>query len=145
MLTNLESSMPSLEYRGIGIRFVAVFIDAVVLFAVGYLIAIPTGMTTGTGFDLQGAPAFLWFLIGIAYYIVLEAQYGQTIGKRAVGIKVVTEAGDSLDYQASIIRNVLRIVDALPVFYLIGAISIYLSDEQQRVGDRIGDTVVVSA
>lgn len=135
-------SVGELEYQGLGRRFVAIVVDVIVLFVIGYLIAIPSGMTTGAGFDLSGGPAFLWFLVSFAYYIVLEGQYGQTLGKMAVGIRVVTETGDAITYRASLIRNVLRIVDGLFV-YLVGAIFIYLSDTQQRLGDRVADTVVV--
>ena len=136
--------MTDLEYRGIGIRFVATVIDVVVLGIIGYLIAIPTGMTTSGGFDLQGGPALLWFLVGFVYYILLEAQFGQTVGKRLTGIKVVTTDGNPIDYRASVIRNVLRVVDGI-VFYLVGAVLIYLSDSQQRLGDRVAETVVVPA
>ncbi|AGN01291.1 RDD domain-containing protein [Salinarchaeum sp. Harcht-Bsk1] len=130
------------ELGGIGSRAVAVIVDTVVLFVVGYLIAMATGSTTGSGFALQGLPALLWFGAGFAYYIVLEAEYGQTPGKRLVGIEVVGEDGGPIDYQASVIRNVLRFVDAL-FFYLVGAILIWISDEGQRLGDRVGDTYVV--
>lgn len=136
--------MPDLEYRGVGIRFVAVVVDTVVLFVLGYLIAALTGSTTASGFSMQGAPAMVWFLVGLAYFVVLEAEYGQTVGKRLTGIEVRTDAGESLDYQASLVRNVLRAVDGL-FFYLVGAVFIYLSDDEQRIGDRVGDTVVVSS
>lgn len=135
--------MTDLAYRGVGIRFVATVIDTVVLFLIAYVIAIPAGATTDTGFSLQGGPAFLWFLVGLAYFVVLEAQYGQTLGKRLVGIRVATEDGGPIDYRASLVRNLLRIVDGL-FFYLVGAVLIFVSDREQRLGDRIGDTVVVS-
>lgn len=136
--------MAPIEPRGNGIRAVAVIIDLVVWVIIGYVIAVATGSTTGSGFDLEGAPAFLWFVSFFVYYIVLEAQIGQTLGKKAVGIKVVTETGDPIDYRASLVRNVLRIVDGL-FFYLVGAIFVYRSADAQRLGDRIANTVVVSA
>lgn len=142
---HLAGDMSSMEYQGLGRRFVAIVIDVVILAIVGYVIALLTGSTTSTGFELEGTPAFVWFLLSFAYYVVLEAQTGQTVGKMAVGIEVVTESGSEIGYQASLVRNVLRIVDSLPLFYLIGAILIYLSDTNQRLGDRVGNTVVVSA
>lgn len=134
----------SQEYRGVGIRFVAQVVDWVVLFVVGYVIALATGSTTATGFNLQGGPAFLWFGVGVAYFVALEGLYGQTVGKRVTGIVVVTEDGDPIDVTASLVRNVLRIVDGF-VFYAIGAILVFTSDRNQRLGDRVADTVVVSA
>lgn len=132
------------QTSGIGIRAVAVIIDFVIWVLIGYVIALATGSTTGAGFDLQGLPAAIWFLSFWVYYIVLEAEYGQTVGKKAVGIKVVGATGGSIDYRESIIRNVLRIVDGF-FFYLVGAIFVYRSGKDKRLGDRIADTKVVSA
>ncbi len=130
-----------MSYAGVGMRAVAVIIDAVVLFAVGYLIAIATGQTTGGGFRLEGAPALLWFLVSFAYYIVLEAQLGGTPGKLLLGLRAVTADGSPLDYRAALIRNVLRIVDGL-FCYLLAAILVWRSPLKQRLGDRIAGTVV---
>lgn len=136
--------MAQLQHRGNGIRAAAVIIDLVVWAIVGYVIALATGSTTGGGFELEGGPAFLWYLSFFVYYVVLEAQFGQTLGKKVVGIKVVTESGDPIDYRASLVRNVLRVVDGL-FFYLVGAIFVYRSADAQRLGDRVANTVVVSA
>jgi len=59
-------------------------------------------------------------------------------------MRVIKSTGESLDLKASLIRNVMRIVDFLPFFYLVGAISIWDSKTKQRVGDRLAKTVVVS-
>ena len=131
-----------MSYVGVGLRAVAVIIDGVVLFVVGYLIALVTGQTTGTGFNLEGAPALLWFLLSFAYYVVLEAQMSGTLGKQLLGLRVVKTDGSPIDFQASLIRNVLRIVDGFFV-YLIGAILVWTSPLKQRLGDRVAGTVVV--
>lgn len=136
--------MAQLQHRGNGIRATAVIIDLVVWAIIGYVIAVATGQTTGSGFELEGGPAALWYLAFFVYYVVLEAEFGHTIGKKAVGIKVVTESGEPIDYRASLVRNVLRIVDGL-FFYLVGAIFVYRSADAQRLGDRVANTVVVSA
>lgn len=132
------------NYAGIGRRFVAQIIDVVVLFVIAYVIALGTGDTTGTGFNIQGGPAFLWFAIGAGYFILLEGKYGQTVGKRLTGIIVTTVDGGDIDIQASLIRNVLRVVDGF-LFYAVGAILILLSDREQRLGDRVANTVVLAA
>ena len=83
-------------------------------------------------------------LVGIVYFIYMEGTYGQTLGKRFMSIVVVHESGANCDMRGSAIRNVLRIVDALPTFYIVGFAVMYLvSDRKQRVGDIVGDTVVV--
>ena len=134
-----------MEYVGVGLRAVATIIDTVLVMVVGYLIAMFSGGTTAAGFQLQGAPFFICLVIALAYYIVMEAQFGATIGKRLVGLKVVKlDTGAPVDWQAAIVRNVLRLVDGL-FFYLVGAIAVWTSGKKQRLGDRIAGTVVIRA
>jgi uncharacterized RDD family membrane protein YckC len=81
----------------------------------------------------------------MAYYIVLEAQFGATVGKRIIGLKVVKlDGGGAIDWQASIVRNVLRLVDGI-FFYLVGAIIVWTSSRKQRLGDKLAATVIVRA
>jgi uncharacterized RDD family membrane protein YckC len=127
---------------GVGLRAVATIVDTVLLGAVGYLIATLSGGITSDGFELKGGPLFLCLIIAIAYYIIMEALVGATIGKLLVGLRVVArETGAPIDWQASTVRNVLRLVDGL-LFYLVGAIVIWFSDKKQRLGDRLAETVV---
>ena len=134
-----------MEPVGVGLRAVAVIIDTILLFVVAYAIALATGGVTGTGFQLTGGPMFIWLAIAMAYYIVLEAQFGATIGKRIVGLKVVKlEGGGPIDWQTSIVRNLLRLVDGF-FFYLVGAIIVWTSNRKQRLGDRVAATVIVRA
>lgn len=132
----------SVEYVGVGRRAVAVIIDGILYFILAWLIASVTGGTTSSGFELTGGPAFLSFLIFLLYYVGLEATRGATVGKMAMGIKVTKEDGSAMDWQAALIRNVLRIVDGLFV-YLVGAILVWRSPKKQRLGDRVAKTVVV--
>jgi uncharacterized RDD family membrane protein YckC len=131
-----------MEAVGVGRRAVAVLIDAIPLFIVGYFIAAATGQTTEEGFNLRGGPAFIWFGIAIVYYIVMEALWGATLGKRAMNLKVVKEGGEPLDWQASIVRNVMRIIDGFAL-YLVAAITVWSSKKRQRLGDMAAHTLVV--
>ena len=134
-----------MEPVGVGLRAVAAIIDTILLFVVAYVIALATGGVTGTGFRLAGGPMFIWLAIALAYYIVLEAQSGATLGKRIVGLKVVkAEGGGPIDWQASVVRNLLRLVDGF-FFYLVGAIIIWTSDRKQRLGDKVAATIIVRA
>lgn len=142
-------------YCGIGIRGVAMAIDSFVWFAsffvATYLVAIVTGDlvtgSSGVSADLTGTAgtvAFVLYLVlGLGYHTVLEWQYGKTLGKRLVGIRVVEDDGSSLSLQSSVKRNVLRLVDFLPVLYVIGIVAAVFSDRRQRLGDRLGSSVVV--
>ena len=94
---------------------------------------------------LAALGGLLGLVITFGYYIYLEGNYGQTIGKMALGIVVVTEAGDHIEYREATIRTVLRIVDVLPFLYLVGFIVVLITDRKQRIGDLVADTVVVRA
>jgi uncharacterized RDD family membrane protein YckC len=127
---------------GVGLRFVAVLIDSIIFFILGYLIAALTGGTTAGGFTLEGAPFFIFTLICFLYYILMEAFMGGTPGKLVIGLRVRMEDGSPLSLGSSVIRNLLRIIDGL-FFYLVGAIFVWTSPSKQRLGDRLAKTVVV--
>jgi uncharacterized RDD family membrane protein YckC len=78
----------------------------------------------------------------LGYYVLCEAATGATLGKRMVGIRVVSEDGKGLTFGAAVVRNVLRLVDGF-FFYLVGAIFALTSSRGQRLGDRAAHTVVV--
>jgi len=142
-------------YQGVAIRFVAILIDYFIIGIVAGLVALPflaaavaaTAVSENISTIAWGSIA-LASLIGLAiwflYFTLLEGHYGQTIGKMALNIKVVREAdGMPIDYGQAAVRTVLRIIDGL-FDYLIGAIFIWTSDKEQRLGDRVAHTVVVN-
>ena len=91
-------------------------------------------------------PICLVFLFIIfAYLILMEAYIGWTIGKKILGMRVVDENGGKIGLSKSIIRNLLRLVDGLPVFNILGIILIASSPKEQRFGDRIAKTYVVTS
>lgn len=121
-------------------RAVAVLIDIILL---GIVTSVLSGVLAQA--RLASVGSLVGLLISFGYYIYFEGTYGQTIGKMALDIVVVTEDGNSIDYGPAAIRTVLRIVDALPVFYLVGIILVLVTDRKQRLGDLAADTVVVRA
>jgi uncharacterized RDD family membrane protein YckC len=143
-----------MQYQGVGIRFVAILIDGIILGIVsGILIALfggsaisvdqvtNTATITSTYWALIALDLVIWFL----YFTLLEGHGGQTIGKMVVKIRVVRAAdGSSIGYGEAAIRTVLRIIDGIFV-YLIGALLIWSSDKKQRLGDRVAHTIVVRA
>ena len=104
--------------------------------------------SSGTGFaqyTTVTAVAWPWLvLLWLAYYIVPESLYGASLGKMALGLCVVRVDGRPLSVGAILVRNLLRIVDALPVFYLIGGLAVLVSGNSQRLGDRWAGTTVVA-
>jgi uncharacterized RDD family membrane protein YckC len=132
-----------------GRRIVAALIDIVVLVVVFVLFAMLFGdsgtegeETKGVNLSLSGGPAIVYFVVVIAYYFVLEAATGKTLGKMAMGLRVVAIDGAYTPAKA-FIRNLLRIVDGLPFLYLLGLIVIASSKRKQRIGDMAAGTRVV--
>ena len=128
--------------QGVGIRAGATIIDIVIFWVFSFLVAIVTGDASGAGFALGTGASCLVGIIAIAYYVVMEQMYGGTVGKLALGLKVVKIDGTAMDWQTAIVRTLLRIVDGL-FFYLVGAILVWTSPTKQRLGDKVAKTLVV--
>ena len=95
--------------------------------------------------DLPVWVSVAYGLFVIGYYLLLEGYLGQTVGKMATGIKVVSEAtGAAPGIAAAAIRTVLRLVDGL-FSYLVAFITALASGKQQRLGDMAAHTLVVCA
>jgi uncharacterized RDD family membrane protein YckC len=137
----------SLRLAGPSVRFLAWLIDLCVLGAMTSAVSSALG-GMGTWFsDHIGAVLILvYFLLQVGYPIVLEWYWrGQTLGKRLMRLRVMDAQGLNLQFGQVAVRNLLRVVDALPQFYLVGAIAMFISRYNQRLGDLAANTVVVRA
>ena len=56
---------------------------------------------------------------------------------------MVGREGEPIGFVTSAIRNIMRIVDFLPVFYAVGVVSIVSTGSDQRLGDLTAGTMVV--
>lgn len=135
-----------MRYIGVGRRFLALVIDAIV-FGIASTPFVETTHRPGYyRFELTGSRAVVPFLLWLAYFIVMEASLGATLGKLAMGIRVVKPDGSKLDWGSASIRNVARLVDGFPyvVPYVVGAIAVWSDPTtRQRLGDRWAHSVVV--
>lgn len=77
------------------------------------------------------------------YHVVFEGFTGRTAGKVVAGIAVVREDGSPCTLRAATVRTLGRFLDWLPVGYLLGFLSVAVTDRRQRVGDLLAGTVVV--
>jgi len=85
-----------------------------------------------------------FFLIDWGYGIATETFWsGQTAGKKALGLRVIQTSGVRIGFLQAAIRNLARVVDRLPLFYLLGGAVAAFSRSQQRLGDMLAGTVVV--
>jgi len=78
------------------------------------------------------------------YHPILEvAMAGRTPGKRMAGVRLVSLQGHTPGIGPLLLRNVFRLIDALPAFYIIGLVSVALTDKQVRIGDLAAGLVLV--
>jgi uncharacterized RDD family membrane protein YckC len=147
----------SIEFplAGIGSRFLAVAIDTLiqwVVFAVLGLILVAVGFSIGAGFGQSSSGGvwivailvFVFFLMVYGYYILFESIWnGQTPGKRITHIRVIKDSGQPITAIDAVGRNLLRIVDQLPIFYGVGVLCAWISPQSKRLGDYVAGTVVV--
>lgn len=125
------------KYAGFGIRFIAWLIDVVIFTAawafLRHLPLLPFGRFFFRNFS---------FLASALYSILLWVNWnGQTIGKKAMKIKVVREDRKALDYKTAIVRYVGYFISA-PLFCL-GFFWIIWDDKKQGWHDKIAGTYVV--
>lgn len=103
----------------------------------------------GTVLALLGQAGVGLYLIGLflifwAYPIVFEAVWnGQTLGKKALGLRVVSADGAPVGWLAAITRNLLRTVDMLPFGYAAGLVACLTDTHARRLGDMVAGTLVV--
>jgi uncharacterized RDD family membrane protein YckC len=140
-----EGVVFSQRLAGPVIRFVAWTVDAAAIAAMLMILGIPLGLLGVISGDLAGAVSALgYFAISIGYGIVLEWFWrGQTIGKKLLRLRVVDAEALRLQFNQIVIRNLLRFVDALPLFYFVGGVACWFSRKYQRLGDLAANTIVV--
>jgi uncharacterized RDD family membrane protein YckC len=131
----------------LGRRILAALLD-ILLLGIGFVLL---GIITGgahsnshlASVTLGIAGTLIFLLITAAYYFGCESTTGQTIGKRLVGIRVKGDDGSPASTRGVAIRTVLRIIDVLPLLYLVGFVAMMATGtRRQRLGDLAGRTIV---
>jgi uncharacterized RDD family membrane protein YckC len=129
-----------------GFAAIADFLIASVLtFAIGFSFQKLTEIDPSLD-EWAGWEVFVELFIAWLYFVLLEWLWnGQTIGKRLFGLRVISEDGEPARFVAVVVRNLVRIVDFLPIFYGFGLVTLIVSPRSQRLGDYAGGTFVVRA
>lgn len=145
----------SIEYEiaGLGSRFMVLFVDLSIqgLAAIVLTIVLAISGVSITGLLRRGnanwtvaTAIILVFLVQWGYFAIFEIVWkGQTPGKRNAGIRVINESGREASIYEAVARNLLRVIDSLPGAYAVGAVVIFLSPSNKRLGDYVAGTIVV--
>ncbi len=139
-LDNVEFELP---LAGVGSRVLALTLDLLLLaiIAMLWILGGAIGLSLldmRTGW-MVAVLLFGAFLIEWGYFAGFElATHGQTPGKQAVGLRVVSAQGGQASSSAILIRNLLRIFDLL-----IGLLVIACDPRARRLGDLVAGTIVI--
>lgn len=87
----------------------------------------------------------LLFLLEWLYPVIFEVIRGATPGKKVMGLMVCSDNGAPLSWRSSMLRNLLRVADFLPVLYGVGLATMLMNRDFKRLGDLAAGTVVVYA
>ena len=126
-------------------RCFAWLIDSLVIVAVAQAVTTLISVLGWISPDFARALSIVaYFALSIGYYIALEwAWRGQTLGKRMLRLRVSDAEGLRLVLHQVVMRNLVRLLDQLPLFYAVGGTACLFSRHAQRLGDLAAGTVVV--
>ncbi len=157
----IQSGALPLNYVGFWRRFFAFSLDGIILSIVfGVLTPIPTVLNLyhapstnyGTNFGqymgtfLAGSALLftIEMIIAIIYFAYFwSSQNGQTLGNKALGIRVVNENNTPISFIKGIARYILLVIFAIPPLDLILLITLLTSDKKQGIHDKLVHTVVI--
>jgi uncharacterized RDD family membrane protein YckC len=127
------------------LRFSAWCVDVAVISVCTTLLGYVLSLVRIFSLDLYFAASVLgYFLISIGYGALLEWSWrGQTIGKKLLRLRVVDIQGRPLQFNQIMMRNLLRVVDSLPLLYFLGGVTCLLNRKTQRLGDIAANTIVI--
>jgi uncharacterized RDD family membrane protein YckC len=132
-----------LRPAGLGRRFLALLVDACCALAVSGALMVPLQLVL-RGPALSAAFVTASFVVGWGWHVWFEAfRQGRTPGKQLLGLRVVDGRGLPLSLEQALVRNVVRVLDFLPLFYGLGALVCQADAQRRRLGDFAADTLVI--
>ena len=142
-----EAVVLEFETASVASRSLAQALDTLVRFGLVYALALVAGLIVE---GLGTTPGVVVFIVGIflivfGYPALLEARWnGQTIGKRALGLRVVTVEGAPVRFRHAAIRSLLSVVDFfVPPLGVTATFVSLLNRRNQRLGDVFAGTIVL--
>jgi len=135
----------SLNLAGPVTRFLAWAIDFGVIMVASIFINRLVMIFGVISYDIASAVSIVaYFILSIGYSIILEWFWqGRTLGKRLLRLRVMDVQGLRLRFNQIVIRNLLRFIDSIPAFYLVGGVACLVTAKAQRLGDVAANTIVV--
>lgn len=157
-LSTPEHAALEFELAGLGSRFMAHAIDMMVIVTVlitlwlflvlgplAFLVRDALGSAETFGSYSIALMILISFAVLWGYYFLLEGYYqGTTLGKKAMGIRVIREDGLPIGFYEAAVRNFVRAADAFPPpTYFLGGMVMHLDGTGKRLGDMVAGTIVI--
>lgn len=136
-----EGALLPLTPAGFGVRVLAQLLDIVIRYSIVIVMFIVLSLLgkMGTGIALILAFLLEWF-----YPVYFEvSRQGRTPGKKWMGIRVVNDDGTPITFGPSLLRNLLRFADFLPMLYLTGIVASLCNRQFKRLGDLAAGSMVI--
>jgi uncharacterized RDD family membrane protein YckC len=133
-----------LDVAGLGSRGIAIAIDmliqsAIFLVVAFFLAATQPGDSVTVVILIVSVPLIFW-----GYFFLFEGiWHGRTPGKRTQHLRATRADGQPMSGAQMTVRNLVRIVDFLPLYYAIGCTAMVLTKRSQRLGDLAAGTLVI--
>jgi len=125
-------------------RMLAYIIDALIRFVVLVVLGIIAAVALGGSEAISGVLLVFAFILEWGFYVLFETLMGgRSPGKHILSLRVVKEGGFPIGFIDSVLRNLLRAADFLPVGYLVGLVAMGTDSRYRRLGDRVANTIVV--
>jgi len=140
------------EYGGFWLRVVAYLLDAILLNIAFGIISMVFGITmipanfatmdTHDAMTSMGTLQLISLVVTWLYFSLMESSArGATVGKMAVGLRVVTEQGNRLSFLNATGRFFAKLVSA--IILCIGFLMVAFTDRKRGLHDMIASTLVV--
>lgn len=130
-------------YAGFFERFVATLIDGVLVSIASFVLGFVLGLLLGAGGWVKSVAGLAGMAMSASYYVYFISQGGQTLGKKAMHLRVQNElTGQNLDVVSAILREVVGKFLSAAVL-LLGYFWMLWDDKKQTWHDKIAKSVVV--
>jgi uncharacterized membrane protein len=118
---------------------VLVFVGVIVTLSLSY----PDSLSEANMVWVMALLMWAW-VANLVYYTLTEGIWGKSLGKMALRIKVVREDYTPCGLMPAFTRNVVRFLDIILLFYLGSLLMMATTEKRQRIGDYIGETIVIN-
>ena len=144
-----EAVLLEFDTAGVGSRVVAEILDLLLQITVLVAVSLIASLAITGGLDVGQTAAIvivlvMTLLILVGYPIAMETLWnGRTLGKAAMGLRVVTAEGGPIRFRHAAIRGIFGLVEIWVFIGSIAIVSIIFSRRDQRVGDLVAGTIVL--